>query len=118
MNKLMPGMLAFALLTTVMIGCGPVPTSVIPTLDPARVLPTSTPKPAPTQQARTSPIPVLVSPFYSSEGIQVYVGDYSRQLETADRQELTGLAQEMAQHRDELTPEQMFVLAIRLYDLG
>jgi hypothetical protein len=46
------------------------------------------------------------------------VGDYSQQLGTSDLQELTALAQEMARQREILTPEQMFVLAIRLYDLG
>ena len=31
---------------------------------------------------------------------------------------MTVLAEEMARQKDELTPEQMFVLAIRLYDFG
>jgi hypothetical protein len=56
--------------------------------------------------------------FYNSDDLEIRVGDYSQQLKTEDLQELTALAQEMAQHRDILTPEQMFVLAIRLYDLG
>jgi hypothetical protein len=46
------------------------------------------------------------------------VGDYSQQLGTDDLQQLAALEQEMARQRAELTPEQMFVLAIRLYDLG
>jgi len=56
--------------------------------------------------------------FYSSDGLQISVGNYSQQLGTSDLQELTALAQEMAGKKDTLTPEQMFVLAIRLYDLG
>ena len=65
-----------------------------------------------------SPLPVTVSPFYDSARNQIDVGDYSQQLSTFDFQELTSVAQEMAKQRDVLTPEQMFVLAIRLYDVG
>jgi hypothetical protein len=85
---------------------------------PLLALPTFTPEPAPTQQASHPPIPILVPRFYSSEGLQIRVGNYSQQLGTDDLQDLTLLAQEMARQRHELTPEQMFVLAIRLYDLG
>jgi hypothetical protein len=88
----------------------------IPALVP--VIPTFTPEPAATPPASTAPIAILVPGFYSSEGLQIRVGNYSQQLATGDLQELTGLAQEMARQKDELTPEQMFVLAIRLYDLG
>jgi hypothetical protein len=79
---------------------------------------TPTPKPAPTQKASSPAMPILVPRFYDSAGLQIRVGDYSQQLGTSDLQELTALAQEMAQQREVLTPEQMFVLAIRLYDLG
>jgi hypothetical protein len=82
------------------------------------LIPTPTPEPIAVPQAGNPPIPVLVPRFYNSEGLQIRVGDYSQQLSTDDLQELALLEQEMAQHRDRLTPEQMFVLAIRLYDLG
>ncbi|HEX5810269.1 MAG TPA: hypothetical protein VFY25_16480, partial [Anaerolineales bacterium] len=82
------------------------------------LIPTPTPEPTAVPQSSAPPIPVLVPRFYNSEALQIRVGDYSQQLSTDDLQELTLLEQEMAQHRDRLTPEQMFVLAIRLYDLG
>jgi len=88
----------------------------VPALIP--LVPTSTPEPASTQQASDPPITVLVPPFYDSEDLQIRVGNYSQQLGTDNLQDLNALAQEMARQRDKLTPEQMFVLAIRLYDLG
>ncbi len=65
-----------------------------------------------------SPLPVAVSPFYNSESNQINVGNYSERLGTYDFQELTSVVQEMAKQKDVLTPEQMFVLAIRLFDFG
>jgi len=65
-----------------------------------------------------SPLPIAVSPFYNSEGHQVEVGSFSQQLSTSDFQELSAVVQEMAKQKDVLTPEQMFVLSIRLFDLG
>lgn len=53
-----------------------------------------------------------------SDGTQIYVGDYSQQLATDNLQQLTALAADMAKQKDRLTPQQMFVLAIRFYDLG
>lgn len=100
--------LFFALPLVVVNGCAALPLPLIPT---------STPEPTPTPQVSTPPIPILVPRFYDSEGIQIQVGNYSEQLATNDHQELTTLAQEMARQKDQLTPEQMFVLAIRLYDL-
>jgi hypothetical protein len=82
------------------------------------LIPTVTPQPAPTRKIESPPMPVLVPRFYDSDGLEIRVGDFSQQLATHDVQELTALAREMAEQRDRLTPEQMFVLAIRLYDLG
>lgn len=65
-----------------------------------------------------SPLPVTVSPFYNSESNEINVGDYSEQLSTSSFQELAAVVQEMTKHRDVLTPEQMFVMAIRLFDAG
>jgi len=65
-----------------------------------------------------SPIPVAVPPFYDSTTLQINVGGYSEQLGTFDFKELSSLVEEMTAKKDELTPEQMFVLAIRLFDLG
>jgi hypothetical protein len=109
MKKLVLLVFSFVLPIILVNGCASFPLPLIPTI---------TPEPAPTQQVSDPPIPILVPPFYSSEDLQIRVGNYSQQLGTDDLQELTGLAQEMARQKDELTPEQMFVLAIRLYDLG
>ena len=87
-----------------------------PTLMP--LVPTSTPEPVSTQNENLAPIPILVPQFYASDDLEIRVGNYSQQLGTNDLQELTRLSQEMARQKHELTPEQMFVLAIRLYDLG
>jgi hypothetical protein len=65
-----------------------------------------------------SPLSITVLPFYDSERNQINVGNYSQKLSTSNFQELTTIAQEMARQKDLLTPEQMFVLAIRLFELG
>ncbi|HEX6034279.1 MAG TPA: hypothetical protein VFY83_07575 [Anaerolineales bacterium] len=85
---------------------------------PLPLIPTPTAEPTATPQTSHPPIPVRVPRFYDSEDLQIRVGEYSQELGTQDLQELTVLAKEMGQQKDELTPEQMFVLAIRLYDLG
>ncbi len=98
----------------------PIPSKVIPSPIP----PTSTPEPTSTVESilvetpSSSPIPITITPFYYSEGIQIDVGNYSQELKTNDLHKLTLVAQEMAQQKETLTPEQMFVLSIRLYDLG
>jgi hypothetical protein len=108
MKKLVLSFLAFVLPITLFSGCAALPTLIVPTTVPT-LAPTKLPKES---------INILVVPFYSSDGTQIHVGDYSDRLRTNDLNELAGLAQEMAQQRDKLTPEQMFVLAIRLYNLG
>jgi hypothetical protein len=109
MKKLALLVFAFALPIVVVNGCASVPLPLIPT---------PTPEPPPAEQSNNLPIPVLVPRFYDSDGLKIQVGDYSQQLGTHDIQELNVLEEEMARQRNLLTPEQMFVLAIRLYDLG
>jgi hypothetical protein len=88
----------------ILIGC--IPFQTLPTEVPAP--PTST----------FSPLPIAVSPFYDSTSNQINVGNYSQQLSTSSFQELASVVDEMTKQRDLLTPEQMFVLSIRLFDLG
>lgn len=116
MKKFILLALAFVLSMTLVTGCLPGFATLVPTATP--VPPTSTPQPASAQKATRVPIPVFVPPFYASDGTQIFVGDYSQELGTDNLQTLTALADQMAQQKDQLTPEQMFVLAIRLYDLG
>lgn len=82
---------------------------------PAQVEPTKIAAP-PT--STYSPLPIVVSPFYDSQSNQINVGDFSQELSTHDFQELSQVVQEMEKQKDKLTPEQMFVLSIKLFDLG
>jgi hypothetical protein len=116
MKKLVVLALSCIVPLTLVSGCVPAFATLVPTATP--VAPTSIPQPDSAKQAASGPMPVFVPPFYSSDGTQIYVGNYSQQLGTDDLQQLTALATEMEQQKDQLTPEQMFVLAIRFYDLG
>jgi hypothetical protein len=118
MKKFILLALSFALATVLMTGCAAAPVTLIPLHTPSPIPPTSKPESNSTKQTDQPAIPILVPPFYYSNGIQIYVGNYSEQLATSNLQELVALADEMSQKKQELTPEQMFVLAIRLYDLG
>jgi hypothetical protein len=109
MKKLVLLAFSFALPMILVSGCASIPLPLIPTV---------TPQLAPTQQPSKPAMPVMVPRFYDSEGLKIHVGNYSQQLGTDDLQELTLLEQEMAQQKLALAPEQMFVLAIRLYDFG
>jgi hypothetical protein len=109
MKKLVLLLLSFALPLILVNGCVPAPVTVIPEIT---VEPTFTP------QASDPSIAILVPRLYDSEALEIHVGNYSQQLKTHDLEELSVLAEEMARQKHELTPEQMFVLAIRLYDLG
>ncbi len=61
---------------------------------------------------------MTASPFYDSASHEINVGNYSEQLETFKYDELSALVDEMTQNKADLTPEQMFVLAIKLFELG
>lgn len=109
MKKSVLLLLSFVLSVTLVTACAP---GFLP------LIPTPTPEPAFIPVTGKTPIPILVPRFYDSEGLQIYVGKHSQQLDTGDVRELNLLEEEMARQRATLTPEQMFVLAIRLYDLG
>jgi hypothetical protein len=68
--------------------------------------------------AESSKIPIYVTPFYNSQGPEVNVGKYSEGLKTSDAGKLEGTITKMLREKDTLTPEQMFVASVRLYDLG
>ncbi len=115
MKKLIFFIICILLLTSIM-GCTPTPTNLpaFPTLPP----PTNAPTQDPVLQAQGAFISVTISPYFASEGTQISVGEYSEELRTDNLQELTALAEKMSQQREILTPEQMYVLAIRFYNLG
>jgi hypothetical protein len=64
------------------------------------------------------PMPVTVEPFYDANGCKIAVGKYSVGLSTTDPLTLLKIVAEMKEEWSELTPEAMYVTAIRLYDLG
>lgn len=112
MNKsICAALLSSVLFLTSLVGCGPVPSSQLPTAELALTL-----VPTPTRVITT--MPIAVTPFYDSQGTQIDVGDYSQQLGIGHLEGLSALAQEMTEQKEALTPEQMYVLAIRFYDLG
>ena len=65
-----------------------------------------------------SPLPVYVLPYYNSQGLQISVGKFSRELKSADSETILRVAEQMTKDWQTLTLEQMHVTAIRLFDLG
>ena len=59
-----------------------------------------------------------VTPFYNSEGPQIDVGPFSRQLASANADTIKNVATAMKKQWDTLPVETMYVAAIRHYDLG
>ncbi|MFT3895511.1 MAG: hypothetical protein QM730_28145 [Anaerolineales bacterium] len=113
MKKIMPRVFVVSVILMIWIsGCMQTPLAIssTPTLAPPAA--TSTPKPSPKRMV------VSILPYYDYQDIQIDVGNYSEELKAKDIQVLVQLAQEMAQKKELLTPEQMYVLAIRFYDLG
>jgi len=70
------------------------------------------------KSAATSPMPIYITPFYASNGPQISVGEKSKALQNADADTILQLSNELKKQRDKLRVEVMYVLAIRLYDLG
>jgi hypothetical protein len=65
------------------------------------------------------PMPIYVTPFYDSQGLQVEVGAFGKELAAAaDAATIQGVIGQMRDEWSGLSPEVMYVAAIRLYDLG
>ncbi|MBM3861073.1 MAG: hypothetical protein FJ395_15695 [Verrucomicrobia bacterium] len=64
------------------------------------------------------PMPVTVEPFYQSKGCKVAVGKFSDGLAAREKAALLNTVAAMKEEWPELTPEAMYVAAIRLYDFG
>ena len=64
------------------------------------------------------PIPIYVTPLYNSEGPQINVGPFSKQLRTANADTIKDVAAAMKREWDSLSVEAMYVAAVRHYDLG
>lgn len=116
MNKSICAVFLSSILLFVSIaGCSPTSGSDLPA---AQVAVTLAPTHAPLPTKIKVSMPIAVTPFYDSEGPQISVGNYSQRLGITDLEALNALATEMAEQKDLLTPEEMYVLAIRFYDLG
>jgi hypothetical protein len=116
MNKPINTFLLSSLLILVLVaGCSPAAATNLPA---AELAVTRAPSPTPRPTTVKAAMPIAVTPFYDSVGPQISVGDYSQRLGITDLAELNILAQEMAKQKHTLTPEEMYVLAIRFYDLG
>jgi hypothetical protein len=61
---------------------------------------------------------LFVTPYYESQGPVVTVGKYSAGLSSPDGPKFVTTITEMKRHWDELGFPEMYVAAIRLYDLG
>src|SRR6266478_7720222 len=65
-----------------------------------------------------SHIDVYVTPYYNSKGPSVSVGRFSSGLASAKEDEFLATITKMKKDWDELTFPELYVAAIRLYDLG
>jgi len=63
-------------------------------------------------------MPVYITPYYNSSGLQIGVGEFSKGLAGTDVPSLQKTLSAMKAKWSELCPEAMYVAAIRLYDLG
>src|SRR5262249_3349936 len=63
-------------------------------------------------------MPIQVTPYYNSQGPLISVGPLSTELTDATKDTIPALATKMKQQWETLPVEAMYVLAIRLYDLG
>jgi hypothetical protein len=63
-------------------------------------------------------IDVYVTPYYDSKGLSVSVGRFSSGLASAKEDEFVATIIKMKKDWDQLTFQQLYVAAIRLYDLG
>ena len=63
-------------------------------------------------------IVINVQPFYNSEGPVIRVGDLSKELAADRPEQLLQTSQAMQTNISRLTPEQMYVAAVRLFDSG
>jgi hypothetical protein len=63
-------------------------------------------------------IEIKVTPFYDSKGPAIEVGAFSKGLASGDEKEFVATIQKMKQSWNKLSFAEMYVAAIRLYDLG
>jgi hypothetical protein len=69
-------------------------------------------------RSSVAPMPIYVTPFYSSDGPQISVGAFSKRLAEANAGTISQVASEMKKEWADLPIEAMYVAAVRHYDLG
>ena len=63
-------------------------------------------------------INIYVTPFYDSTPLQINVGEYSKRLKSNSSAKMLKLADELKEKIDEVDALTLYVLSIRLYNLG
>lgn len=63
-------------------------------------------------------IPFYAEPYYNYKPLKINIGKYSEQLMTSDTTQLLDLANKIKADIDNVTIETLYILAVRLYDLG
>lgn len=63
-------------------------------------------------------IPIYVTPYYNSQGPRIEVGEYSEDLARLTAENADDLAARMKENWATLPVEAMYVMSIRLYDVG
>lgn len=69
-------------------------------------------------QAVDARLPVYVTPYYNSSGPVIEVGRFSKELREADAKSIADVTARMKKDWATLSVAQMYVAAIRLFDLG
>ncbi|MES2558242.1 MAG: hypothetical protein V4590_00770 [Bacteroidota bacterium] len=63
-------------------------------------------------------IPFYAEPYYRYKPLKVNIGKYSDELRTTDTTALLALADSIRSHIDSVTIETLYILSVRLFDLG
>ena len=63
-------------------------------------------------------MPVYITPYYNSEGPEINVGTHSKDLAAATAESIIDLSAKMKADWETLSVATMYVMSIRLYDLG
>lgn len=88
------------------------------TVDPPSTEPTTQSDSKQKTEVKSSAMPIYVTPYYNSEGPKIEVGRFSKELTAATSESIQKLAAKMQKEWQNLSVETMYVLSIRLYDLG
>lgn len=70
------------------------------------------------QELDNGKIPFYAPPYYNYKPLKVKIGKFSKELETKDTKKLLDLADSFKADIDNIRIEAMYILSIRLYDIG